>query len=164
MADGTIGNEAIARPNNANAGYTTIVYQNAASKSGKLYKVDLFTSNIKAAPQSGKIKVFREVGANFVQVGSSYAITSALEGLNTYTLSTPIDVLVGDYIAWWTVPTNYIYCDITTTGGSCYFYNGDVSGTLAKASWTANAWIPSIYGYIKPPSAGGMGFGNPMIF
>jgi hypothetical protein len=153
MADGTIGNAAIDRSNTVNADYTILNYNSPATKSGKLYKVDIFTAAI-YSPCNAKIKVFREVGANFVQVGADYAITSAAaSGLNTYTLTTPIAILAGDYIAWWSVyPGDVCYIDRDASGGSCYFYAGEVTGTLAKASWTANEWIPSIYGYIQVPS------------
>jgi hypothetical protein len=164
MADGTMGNAATNRASNAAVGYTFLTYQNAATKNGKLYKVDFYVFNV-AATKDLQIKVFREVGANFVQVGSDSLISTVSTGLNTVTLATPIDVLIGDYIAFYTNATNWVQMDEDSSGGNTYYVASEVSGTLAKASWTASAKIESLYGYIKLPIKGGFsGFGNNWVF
>ncbi len=163
MADGTVGNAAIDRASHISQGKTYLIYQNSCSKKGNLYKVDFYAAAI-TDTKSAKVKVFREVGANFVQVGAASAITSAELGLNTVTLATPISVEIGDYIAWWTDGTNYIILDEDDSGGNDYYYSGDVTGTLAKASWTYQSNIQSLYGYIRLPAAGGFSGGQPWIF
>ena len=155
MADGTMGNAATNRASIWAVGYTYLDYVTAANKNGKLYKVDFYADSV-AATKNMKIKVFREVGANFVQVGSDYSLSTVSAGLNTVTLSTPIDVLIGDYIAFWCDATNWVQIDRSEGGGSLYLYAADVTGTLAKASWAAQAHIMSLLGYIQVPSGGGI--------
>jgi hypothetical protein len=155
MADKDMGNAAIDRAGDFATGYTLIDLLNPSDFAGKLYKVDVFAGT----GGSFKIKVFRDDGSNYVLV-SSETVTLA-SGLNTFTLATPVSVLVGDLMGGSNIAPTTI--DQATSGGNLAFLAGDL-GTTAKASFTVVANIISIYGYIKAASKGGLGFGNPMIF
>ena len=140
MTDMNMGNAAIDRASIYNSNYTFVDLLNPSDFQGALYKVDIYCNTA----GNFKIKVWRDVGSNYVMI-SSETVTLAI-GFNTFTLITPVNVLVGDFIGGSMLANCKL--DVAASGGSAPYIAGDV-GTTAKASFIASSCIVSIYGYIR---------------
>ena len=147
MADKYMGNPAVNQNNQWAGTVTFVLLEVPAPCNGKLYKVQIY-NDYRAGDI--KIKTWRDDGNNYVQL-SSETVTLTTNGLHTFTLVTPVLIRKGDFIGGTTTVAMAGAIDLVTTGGNSVYIGSDV-GTTAKASFTATAYLISMYGFIKHPS------------
>lgn len=151
MADGTIGSAAVVGSTLYMDSYThiTIATGTGATIAGSLYKFDAYTNGV----QDTYIKIFRDDGTNYLYIGGeSFSLVS---GLNSdVPFITPIDVKVGDFIAFY---ANDIY-GIKISGSTNGMVNksGNITSNSLKSGWATVSYKASILGYISPLSSGGI--------
>ncbi|MEE9151540.1 MAG: DUF835 domain-containing protein [Thermoplasmata archaeon] len=114
------------RPENV----TIIDPNNPVDHDGVLTEWTVFIANI-TTPAQGKMKIFREVGGEFIWVGET-DFEDVVNGENTFTSS--IDVKAGDYIGWYGVNAN-IYAD-STFSPSAFSKDGNIYEDSPNSSWT----------------------------
>jgi hypothetical protein len=115
------------------ANTTIINYNNPANANGKLTKWTVYT----ATNGSGKMKIFREVGGEFVFVDET-ELEKVTRGENTFDCL--IDVKAGDYIGWYGENAE-IFAE---SGGSAFSMPDDIHETHPISSWTPISYNLSI--------------------
>ena len=135
---GTIGQD-VATANYTPANYTYIDKRNPATAKGKIYAVKLTVTASGTA--TIKLKIFRINGSNY-DVVSDQTFAGLTTGENTITLTTPVNILVGDLIGMWTGAAGNSatlgYASGTGTGHHS-LATTDVTGTTPIASFSAGA-------------------------
>jgi hypothetical protein len=78
-----------------------------------------------------KLKIFRKNGATFDFIGESQGVSFAVGGsIQTFELTTPIEVQIGDYIGLYIPPSGTSYSQASdVTGQHLRYLSGDISST-----------------------------------
>jgi hypothetical protein len=143
---GTIGQHVGTPYSGVSASYTNIDLKSKATANGKIYSInfDIVAGGSGSGTYYPYIKLFRINGANY-EVVYSESIATYAAGENSITLTTPVNVLVGDIIGY--------YCDYA--GNACvigegtpgyYRKSGNITTTTAIADWSAGgSYILSLH-------------------
>ncbi len=136
---GTIG-QTVTVTGGFGAGSTYIDKRNPATVNGKLYTVTIQTSG-SAGTNTTAIKIFRINGTNYDVLYNQSLSNLVTDSSNTITLTTPVNVLTGDLLGFWT-GTAGIQAALGYENGAGTGYHskvGNITTTTTITDWAAGS-------------------------